>query len=75
MAYGGFEKDRVTLKYRCPAAHYGYECVGQDRCSVGKALGIGIEQERRVFTPLPKVSWGKRNFSLSVSHCHNENWR
>ena len=26
MAYGGFEKDRGTLKYRCPAKYYGYEC-------------------------------------------------
>lgn len=56
MAYGGFEKDRGTLKYRCPAEHYGYECVGKDRCSVGKAVRVGIEQERRVFTPLPRHS-------------------
>ena len=56
MAYGGFEKDRGTLKYRCPAEHYGYKCEGQDRCSVGKALRIGCEQERRVFTPLPRHS-------------------
>lgn len=25
MAYGGFEKDRETLKYRCPARHYNFE--------------------------------------------------
>ena len=56
MGYGGFEKDRGTLKYRCPAEHYGYECAGRDRCSVGKALRIDIEQERRVFTPLPRHS-------------------
>jgi hypothetical protein len=29
MAYGGFERDRLTLKYRCPARHYGYGCEGQ----------------------------------------------
>jgi hypothetical protein len=56
MGYGGFEKDRGTLKYRCPAEHYGYECVGKDRCAVGKALRINIEEERRVFTPLPRHS-------------------
>jgi len=28
MAYGGFERDRGTLKYRCPAQHYGYDCRG-----------------------------------------------
>jgi hypothetical protein len=56
MAYGGFERHRGTLKYRCPAQHYGYECEGQDSCSVGKAIRIGVEQERRVFTPLPRHS-------------------
>ena len=28
MAYCGFEKDRNTLKYTCPAKHYGVECKG-----------------------------------------------
>ena len=28
MAFGGFEKDRDALKYRCPARHYGLECRG-----------------------------------------------
>ena len=56
MRYGGFEKERSTLKYRCPAEHYGYECAGRDRCSVGKALRIDIEQECRVSTLLPRHS-------------------
>jgi hypothetical protein len=56
MGYGGFKKDRGTLKYRCPAEHYGYECAGRDRCSVGKALRIDIEQECRVSTLLPRHS-------------------
>jgi hypothetical protein len=38
MAYGGFEQDRMTVKYRCPAQHYGYECAGLDRCALGKAV-------------------------------------
>ena len=55
MRYGGFEKERSTLKYRCPAEHHGYECAGRDCCSVGKALRIDIAQERRVL-PLPRHS-------------------
>jgi len=56
MAYGGFERDRMTLKYRCPAQHYGYRCEGLDRCAVGKAVRIPLAEERRVFTPLPRSS-------------------
>ncbi|MGA2642389.1 MAG: transposase [Spirochaetia bacterium] len=56
MAYGGFERDRMTLKYRCPAQHYGYECEGLDGCAVGKAVRIALKEDRRVFTPLPRSS-------------------
>lgn len=53
MAYGGLERERGTLKYRCLAEHYGLECVGRDRCPIGKAVRISIEEQPRVFTPLP----------------------
>jgi len=56
MAYGGLERERGTLKYRCPAEHYGIECGGREKCPIGKALRIPIAQERRVFTPLPRSS-------------------
>ena len=56
MAYGGFERDRMTLKYRCPARHYGYGCEGQDSCPVGKAVRISLDEDRRVFTPLARSS-------------------
>jgi hypothetical protein len=35
VAYGGLERDRGTLKYRCPAEHYGIECAGRQRCPFG----------------------------------------
>jgi hypothetical protein len=54
MAYGGFERDRLTLKYRCPAQHYGYQCAGAGRCELGKAVRIPLEEDRRVFTPLQR---------------------
>jgi hypothetical protein len=57
MAYGGFEKKRQTLKYRCPAKHYGYECNGQRWCGVGTAIRIPLEEDRRVFTPLARSSF------------------
>ena len=57
MAYGGFERKRGTLKYRCPAKHYGYGCSGERWCPVGKAVRISLEEERRVFTPLARSSY------------------
>lgn len=56
MAYGGFERDRMTLKYRCPAQHYGYRCAGAGRCDLGKAVRIPLQEDRRVFTPLARSS-------------------
>jgi hypothetical protein len=57
MAYGGFERKRRTLKYRCPAKHYGYECSGERWCGVGKAVRIPMEEDRRIFTPLARSSY------------------
>ena len=30
--FGGFEKDRGSLKYRCPAKHYGLDCADREQC-------------------------------------------
>lgn len=57
MAYGGFEKDRATLKYRCPAKHYGITCKGRDSCPVAGGIRISLEENRRIFTPLARSSY------------------
>jgi len=57
MAHGGFEKDRESLKYRCPARHYGIECAYSERCRVGSGVRISLADERRVFTPLARSSY------------------
>jgi len=57
MAYGGFEKDRQALKYRCPAAHYGLECGGRERCPAGNSVRVPLKEDRRVFTPLARSSY------------------
>ncbi len=64
MAFGGFEKDRCTLKYRCPARHYGVStCKGQHRCGVSSGLRIPLALDPRIFTPLARSSnqW-KKNY-------------
>ena len=57
MAYAGFEKNRGTLKYRCPAEHYGSECKGKKECPVKSSLRINIDENRRYFLPLPRSSY------------------
>ena len=56
MAYGGFEKDRGTLKYRCPAKHYGARCASRKRCPVRGAIRISLDEDRRIFTPIARPS-------------------
>jgi hypothetical protein len=53
----GFEHKRRTLKYCCPAKHYGYACSGERWCAVGKAVRISLEEDRRVFTPMARSSY------------------
>ncbi len=57
MAYGGFEKDRETLKYRCPAKHYGITCKGKNQCPVTGSIRIPLAENRRIFTPLARSSY------------------
>lgn len=57
MAYAGFEKDRGTLKYRCPAQHYETGCASRGNCAVHGAVRIKLEEERRIFTPLARSSY------------------
>ena len=66
MAFSGFESDRRTLKYRCPAATYDLTCKGQAACyrnagcqagEYGRVVRIDLNTaDRRIFTPTPHGS-------------------
>ena len=66
MAFQGFEADRNTLKYRCPAAAYDLRCKGRTVChkqagskagDYGRVVRIDLDKvDRRVFTPTPHGS-------------------
>jgi hypothetical protein len=66
LAFQGFEADRSTLKYRCPAAAYGLDCEGRERChqaggvepgAYGRIVRIKLdEHDRRIFVPTPHGS-------------------
>ncbi len=55
MAFAGFEKDRQTLKFRCPARHYALSCPDLGRCP--SCVRIPIAQDRRVFLPLARSTY------------------
>jgi hypothetical protein len=60
MAYVGYEKDRQTLKYRCPARHEGWACPSEARCNEGKRYGLVVRVDReldlRRFPPIPRAT-------------------
>ena len=64
MVYGGFEADRETLKYLCPARHHKRPCPGANDCSVGHSVRVPISPDKRTFPPLPRatMSW-QREYS------------
>jgi len=55
MAFAGFEKDRRTLKFRCPARHYGISCPDLGRCP--SCVRIPLAEDRRVFLPLARSTY------------------
>ena len=61
----GFEQDRGTLKFRCPAAAYGIECKNRDACrcrpgvregEFGRVVRVPLDRDRRLFMPAHRHS-------------------
>jgi hypothetical protein len=58
MSYGGFEKDRMALKYICSVKAYGVTCKGRDQCEHAmKSERVSLEIDRRIFTPVARSSY------------------
>jgi hypothetical protein len=60
MAYLGYEPARETVKYRCPAAHEGWECPMMKICNAGKPYGKTVRVSREIdlrrFPALPRAT-------------------
>ena len=60
MSYIGFEPERQTLKYRCPAKHEGWDCPMSKICNAGKSYGKTVrvphELDPRRFPALPRAT-------------------
>ena len=72
MVYVGYEKNRDSLKYRCPADNYGLCCQSYLDCPVNNSLRIKLSDNPRVFTALPRntLKWSRiYNKRSSVERC------
>lgn len=63
MQYQGYEKDRRTLKFRCPAAGLGVTCKNREACrsackdqGFGRVARVKIDRDRRIFLPIYRHS-------------------
>jgi hypothetical protein len=58
MTYVGHEKDRGTVRYRCPALYEGFVCKSHEKCNEGKKQGLGVriksEEDLRRFPAIPR---------------------
>jgi hypothetical protein len=59
MEFRGFEKERRTLKFRCPAAGFGLECRNQAACrccrpdqGFGRTIRVPLDRDRRRILPV-----------------------
>jgi hypothetical protein len=60
MACMGYEKDRETLKYRCPARHEDCTCPSAERCHEAREFGMIIRVDPKIdlrrFAPIPRAT-------------------
>jgi hypothetical protein len=60
MSYIGYEPERQTLKYRCPAKHEDWACPMATVCNAGKTYGKTVRVPREVdlrrFPALPRAT-------------------
>jgi hypothetical protein len=64
MAYNGYEAERGTLKYRCPARHEGWTCPHDAVCNEGKEYGrtVRVKSDIDAFQRDPKA-WLAENLN------------
>jgi hypothetical protein len=60
MACVGYEADRGTIRYRCPAAYEGFTCASHEKCNEGKKYGLSVrikcEEDLRRFPAIPRAT-------------------
>ena len=60
MRPNGYEAERDSLRFQCPAKMYGVSCCEADTCTHTKNIRIPLETDERIFTQISRSSykWG-----------------
>ena len=60
MAYVGYDQERGTVKYRCPARHEGWDCPSDEQCNSTRTAGLSARipcaLDLRRFPPIPRAT-------------------
>lgn len=60
MSYIGYEPQRETIKYRCPAKHENWPCPMSEICNAGKSYGKTVRVPREIdvrrFPAIPRAT-------------------
>jgi hypothetical protein len=60
MSYIGYEPERQTIKYRCPARQEGWNCPSEALCNAdkeyGKTVRVDCTLDLRRFPPIPRAT-------------------
>lgn len=75
MANCGFDKSRNTLKFRCPAEHYGLHCRDRANCKIPKNIRIPLSHDPRIFTSVSRSSYKWKRLYNSRSAIERVNSR
>ena len=80
MAFAGYEQDRASLKYRCPAAAYGCSCPSQAACGAkqtgfGHTVRVPLKTDPRVFTSVARSSYKWKKLYAQRSAVERVNYR
>lgn len=63
MSYAGHEKNRGTLKYRCPAKVEGFACASEEKCNAGKSYGMTVRVSQEIdLRRSPSIPRGTKRF-------------
>jgi hypothetical protein len=63
MSYMGHEKERGTLKYRCPAKVEGFRCASDKKCNADKPYGMTVRVPQEIdLRRFPSIPRGTKQF-------------
>lgn len=57
MSCNGYEKERDSIRKKCPAKAYGVKCEGCEKCPAKGGIRVPLSLDRRIFTSVDRSSY------------------